>query len=99
VQFFKIFASSINEICVFLRIIETPFKSQTRCTFQHNYIRRYATKLTRENTILYLVIHLVNLSMPSTNDVIIIIIIYLFNYNLATGGSLTDAILSCHVEL
>jgi len=24
---------------------------------------------------------------------------YLFNNNLATGGSLTDAILSCHVEL
>jgi len=27
------------------------------------------------------------------------IIIYLFNDNLATGGSLTGAILSCHVEL
>ena len=26
-------------------------------------------------------------------------VIYLFNYNLATGGSLTGAILSCHVEL
>jgi len=25
--------------------------------------------------------------------------IYLFNDNLATGGSLTGAILSCHVEL
>jgi len=28
-----------------------------------------------------------------------IIWIYLFHDNLATGGSLTDAILSCHVEL
>jgi len=31
--------------------------------------------------------------------IIIIIIIYLFNDNLATGGSLSGAILSCHVEL
>jgi len=28
-----------------------------------------------------------------------VLIIYLFNDNLATGGSLTGAILSCHVEL
>jgi len=34
---------------------------------------------------------------PQINS--LVVIIYLFNDNLATGGSLIGAILSCHVEL
>jgi len=37
--------------------------------------------------------------LVSINDSAIYLFIYLFNDNLATGGSLSGAILSCHVEL